>query len=187
MYCIIILQLFSFIYSFRAIVLLFINFNEVSKCLNYSKFFHIILFFIFQLSFNNSHWNSLKLLTNPDLRKLASSLPSVVSASKSENTVKKYKGYFKRFKDWCLNYRLSFLPASVCTVAIYLNYLIQLEVSTSVLNAAYYSIAAKIYCPLRQFSLIFHTFSYKHVAVELTSLTMASPLLAVLAIKYVCV
>ncbi|CAG2217404.1 unnamed protein product [Mytilus edulis] len=59
---------------------------------------------------------------------------------KSENTLKKYKGYFKRFKYWCLKYNLPFLPTTVCTVAIYLNYLIQSGVSTAVLNAAYYSI-----------------------------------------------
>ena len=42
----------------------------------------------------------------------------------------------------------------------------------------------KICCPLRQFSLIFLiTFLYTHVAVELTSLAMALPLLAVLAIS----
>ncbi|CAC5425290.1 unnamed protein product [Mytilus coruscus] len=64
----------------------------------------------------------------------------IVTASKSENTLKKYKGYFKRFKYWCLKYNLSFLPTTVCTVAIYLNYLIQSGVSTAVLNAAYYSI-----------------------------------------------
>ncbi|CAG2214886.1 unnamed protein product [Mytilus edulis] len=90
--------------------------------------------------FKHSHWESLKHFSNPDLKALTVSLCSVVTASKSENTLKKYKGYFKRFKYWCLKYNLPFLPTTVCTVAIYLNYLIQSGVSTAVLNAAYYSI-----------------------------------------------
>ncbi|CAC5425641.1 unnamed protein product [Mytilus coruscus] len=90
--------------------------------------------------FKHSHWESLKQFSNPDLKALTVSLCSVVTASKSENTLNKYKGYFKRFKYWCLKYNLPFLPTTVCTVAIYLNYLIQSGVSTAVLNAAYYSI-----------------------------------------------
>ncbi|CAG2211333.1 unnamed protein product [Mytilus edulis] len=90
--------------------------------------------------FKHSHWESLRHFSNPDLKALTVSLCSVVTASKSENTLKKYKGYFKRFKYWCLKYNLPFLPTTVCTVALYLNYLIQSGVSTAVLNAAYYSI-----------------------------------------------
>ena len=71
---------------------------------------------------------------------MVSSIPDVVYASKCASTNKKYNVYFKKFKDWCLKYNLSSLPASVCTVAVYLNFLIQSEVSVSVLNAAFYAI-----------------------------------------------
>ncbi|CAC5411056.1 unnamed protein product [Mytilus coruscus] len=105
-----------------------------------SIFIHSPLTFNVLFRFKHSHWESLKQFSNPDLKALTVSLCSVVTASKSENTLKKYKGYFKRFKYWCLKYNLPFLPTTVCTVAIYLNYLIQSGVSTAVLNAAYYSI-----------------------------------------------
>ncbi|XP_076078852.1 uncharacterized protein LOC143048868 [Mytilus galloprovincialis] len=84
--------------------------------------------------FKYSHWEFLEHFSNPDLKALTTSLCSVVTASKSENTFKKYKGYFKRFKYWCLKYYLPFMPTTVCTVAFYLNYLIQSGVSTAVLN-----------------------------------------------------
>ena len=92
-----------------------------------------------QPRFNFSHWNHLQNVSNPELHDLVSTIPDVVNASKCSSTIKKYNIYFKKFKDWCSKYGLSFLPASVCTIAIYLNFLIQSEVSVSVLNAAFYA------------------------------------------------
>jgi hypothetical protein len=40
---------------------------------------------------------------------------------------------FNKFKSWCTNYNLCALPASVTTIAVYISYLVQREVSTSVL------------------------------------------------------
>ena len=47
---------------------------------------------------------------------------------------------FNKFKSWCTNYNLCALPASVTTIAVYISYLVQREVSTSVLYSAYYGI-----------------------------------------------
>ena len=93
-----------------------------------------------QLRFNYSHWNDLKSVSNPTLSRLVSQLPSVIKAGKSDNTLKKYDIYFRKFKLWCLDYGLDYLPASITTVALYLTFLIQSNVSTSVLNATFYSL-----------------------------------------------
>ncbi|CAG2214892.1 unnamed protein product [Mytilus edulis] len=75
-----------------------------------------------EFRFKHTQWESLKHFSNPDLKALIVFLCSVVTASKSDNTLKKYKGYFKRFKYWCLKYNLLCLPTTACTVAIYLNF-----------------------------------------------------------------
>lgn len=61
-------------------------------------------------------------------------------SSKSKNTIKVYDYAFKKFNIWCTNYDLCALPSSVANIALYLSYLIQLEVSSSVLQNAYYAI-----------------------------------------------
>ncbi|CAG2200459.1 unnamed protein product [Mytilus edulis] len=90
--------------------------------------------------FQFSYWKDLQSIQNPSLRDFASKLPNIAEASKSKNTVKKYSYAFKRFSVWCSNYDLCPLPASVITVAVYLSFLIQSEVSSSVLNGAFYGI-----------------------------------------------
>ncbi|CAC5364188.1 unnamed protein product [Mytilus coruscus] len=90
--------------------------------------------------FQFSYWKDLQAIQNPSLRDFASKLPNIGEASKSKNTVKKYACAFKRFCVWCANYDLCPLPASVTTVAVYLSFLIQSEVSASVLNCAFYGI-----------------------------------------------
>ena len=93
-----------------------------------------------QIRFNFSHWKDLKSLDNSFLRGLADKLPQVVQSSKSKTTIKTYNYAFKRFSAWCLEYNLCSLPASVSTIAVYLSYLIQREVSTSVFQTAFYAI-----------------------------------------------
>lgn len=67
-------------------------------------------------------------------------MPVIIRASKSEKTLKKYSYGFQKFKVWCTKYNLPFLPATVNSLALYLSFLIQTRVSTSVLNAAFYAI-----------------------------------------------
>jgi hypothetical protein len=90
--------------------------------------------------FKHSYWN--------DLKQLAKQLPTIANSSKSENSIKKYSFAFSKFKSWCTNYNLCALPASVTTIAVYISYLVQREVSTSVVYSAYYGIKwEKIFLP----------------------------------------
>ena len=50
-------------------------------------------------------------------------------------TNKKYDSYFSKFKSWCRQFNLEFLPATASTVTTYLTSLIQSGCSVSVLNA----------------------------------------------------
>ena len=82
----------------------------------------------------------MKQLDNTDLNELAKTLPTIAKSSKSANSIKKYSFVFNKFKSWCTNYNLCALPASVTTIAVYISYLVQREISTSVLYSAYYGI-----------------------------------------------
>ena len=71
---------------------------------------------------------------------LAKHLPSIAEASKGSSTIKSYSYAFKRFRVWWEGYDLLALPASVTTIAIYLSFLIQKEVSKAVFTNAFYAI-----------------------------------------------
>ena len=77
---------------------------------------------------------------HPILGDAARCLPSLVMASRADNTNKKYKLYFDKFSRWCTSLELTPLPASPSIVSIYLSSLVQQRVSTSVLDSAFYSI-----------------------------------------------
>ena len=79
-------------------------------------------------------------LHHPFLGDAARHLPSLVMASRADNTNKKYKLYFEKFSHWCSLHNLTPLPASPSIVSIYLSSLVQQRVSTSVLDSAFYSI-----------------------------------------------
>lgn len=64
----------------------------------------------------------------------------IVKSSKPVSTNNKYDVYFKKFKEWCIENKCSYLPASVSSVAIYLSDLFQQSVSFSVFCAHFYSI-----------------------------------------------
>ena len=48
----------------------------------------------------------------------------IVKSSKADSTNKKYDVYFKKFKEWCIRFKVSYLPASVASVAVYLSGLV---------------------------------------------------------------
>ncbi|XP_052090178.1 uncharacterized protein LOC127726763 [Mytilus californianus] len=68
------------------------------------------------------------------------SIFNIVRSSKAISTNKKYDVYFKKFKEWCVTYKVIPLPASVSSVAVYISGLVQQSVSESVLLAHFYSI-----------------------------------------------
>lgn len=87
------------------------------------------------------HWQDiLKFKQHPQLGVFVNLLPGVIKSAKSNATNQKYDGYFKRFKVWCLQHNFQPLPASVATVSLFLTSLVQQRVSSSVLEAFYYSI-----------------------------------------------
>jgi hypothetical protein len=48
--------------------------------------------------------------------------------------------YFSKFKSWCRQFNLEYLPAKASTVTIYLTSLIQSGCSVSVLNSNFYAV-----------------------------------------------
>ncbi|CAG2228960.1 unnamed protein product [Mytilus edulis] len=79
------------------------------------------------------------------------SIFNIVRSSKAISTNKKYDVYFKKFKEWCMTYKVIPLPASVSSVAVYISGLVQQSVSESVLLAHFYS--SKWY---HDFSLVYN-------------------------------
>lgn len=71
---------------------------------------------------------------------LARQIPSLIDASKSDSTLRKYKTYFSKFQNWCKMYDLDSLPASASTVSLYISFLVQANSSSSVLTATIYAI-----------------------------------------------
>lgn len=86
------------------------------------------------------HWQDILKFKHHQLGVFVNLLPGVIKSAKSNATNQKYDGYFKRFKVWCLQHDLQPLPASVATVSVFLTSLVQQRVSSSVLEAFYYSI-----------------------------------------------
>jgi hypothetical protein len=64
----------------------------------------------------------------------------ILSHGYSQKENKKYDSYFSKFKSWCKQFNLEFLPAKVSTVTIYLTRLIQYDCSVSVLNSNFYAV-----------------------------------------------
>ena len=82
----------------------------------------------------------MKFKKHPQLSTFVNLMPNVIKNAKSAATNRKYDSYFKRFKAWCLQHDFQPLPASVATVSLFLTSQVQQRVSSSVLDAFYYSI-----------------------------------------------
>ena len=68
-------------------------------------------------------WKLLDELDDPELKDLASRLPSTVLHSRADSTVKKYLSAFRRWKAWTATHKLSPLPAKPHEFALYLQHL----------------------------------------------------------------
>ena len=76
-------------------------------------------------------------LQNPELRRLASSLPACASQSKAPRTIDKYSRSFQKFRVWASCFpEITALPTRPLDVALYLEHLIQSDTSSSVLHSA---------------------------------------------------
>ncbi|XP_063436370.1 uncharacterized protein LOC134717808 [Mytilus trossulus] len=88
-----------------------------------------------------TQWKQFEELANDSrFAKIVSALPSIVEASSSKSTVKKYKFYFGKFRIWCSDCQLESSPANSTTVCLYIGSLIQQGVGVSVLESNFYSI-----------------------------------------------
>jgi hypothetical protein len=71
-------------------------------------------------------WKEIHYLSRiPGLHDIALSVMVTVKKRKSDATNKKYDSYFSKFKSWCKQFNLEFLPATASTVNICLTILIQ--------------------------------------------------------------
>ena len=65
-------------------------------------------------------------MEDPELKDLATALPSIVMQGKAPATVRKYSGAFARWKRWASSRQgVPVLPAKPIYVALYLSYLAQ--------------------------------------------------------------
>ena len=65
-------------------------------------------------------WNEIE---DPELKDLASRLPNTILHSCADNTVKKYRGAFRRWKTWAVAHKLIPIPAKLHEFVLYLQYL----------------------------------------------------------------
>ncbi|CAC5423028.1 unnamed protein product [Mytilus coruscus] len=66
---------------------------------------------------DKTKWKQFEKLANDSrFAKIVSALPSIVEASSSKSTVKKYKFYFGKFRLWCSDCQLEFSPATATTL-----------------------------------------------------------------------
>ena len=76
-------------------------------------------------------------LQNPELRRLASSLPARALQSKAPRTIDQYSRSFQKFRVWASGFpEITVLPTRPLDVALYLEHLIQSDASSSVLHSA---------------------------------------------------
>ena len=79
----------------------------------------------------------LQSIEDPELRDLASTLPSIVIPGKAPATIKKYGGAFGRWKRWATDHpKVLVLPAKPMYVALYLSYLAQVAKTPAPLEEA---------------------------------------------------
>ncbi|XP_070543970.1 uncharacterized protein [Ptychodera flava] len=74
-------------------------------------------------------------LQNPDLERLAEKLPIHLIASRSDNTVKKYYSYFKRWDQFIRNKGEISLPGNPVHVALFVTYLLEQNCSPGVISS----------------------------------------------------
>ena len=86
------------------------------------KYVFMVAFFPLDI-FSIGFWPQLKELEDPNLKSLASNLPSTILQCKAISTTRKYFGGFRRWKQWATNHKISVVPAEPCQVALYLQHL----------------------------------------------------------------
>ena len=81
-------------------------------------------------------WTLLNELEDPELKGLASRLPSTILHSRADTTVKKYLGAFKRWKTWAALYNFDAIPAKPHQFVLYLQHLSEVVQSKAAVEEA---------------------------------------------------
>ena len=81
-------------------------------------------------------WQMIQKEEDPDLKRLAKSLPITVLHSRATSSTKKYLGAFKRWKCWAADHKLPVFPAREHHVALYLQHLAESRESKSAAEEA---------------------------------------------------
>ena len=98
-----------------------------------------ILYFAGVLS--QGSWLLLNELEDPELKVLASKLPSTILHSRADSTTRKYLGAFRRWKVWATSHSLASVPAKPHEVALYLQHLAEESGSKSAVEEACHALA----------------------------------------------
>ena len=98
----------------------------------------VVLFFSFPAQGHIVFAQTSSTLQNPELRRLASSLPARALQSKAPRTIDQYSRSFQKFRVWasCFPEIYTALPTRPLDAALYLVHLIQSDTGSSVLHSA---------------------------------------------------
>ena len=91
--------------------------------------------------FSQGSWMLLNDLEDPELKILASKLPSTILHSRADSTTKKYLGAFRRWKTWATSHNLVSIPAKPHEVALYLQHVAEETRSKSATEEACHALA----------------------------------------------
>ena len=110
---------------------------EIIFLFNLSLFKIIVLFFFFSARGDTVFARTSSTLQNPDLKRLASSLPTRSLQSWAPCTTDQYSMSFQKFRVWASCFpEITALPTRPLDVALYLEHLIESDTSSSVFHHA---------------------------------------------------
>ena len=99
--------------------------------------FIVSVFYILYVGvLSQGNWLLLNGPEDPELKELASKLPSTILHSRADSTIKKYLGAFRRWKAWAISHSLIPVPAKPHEVALYLQHLAEESGSKSAVEEA---------------------------------------------------
>lgn len=89
----------------------------------------------------NQKLDSFTIHHKQELMDLAVKVPEVLCAAREASTTAIYRNHFNKFKSWCQQMALGYLPAQDITVGLYMTSIIQSCTSAATINQKYYAIS----------------------------------------------
>ena len=84
-------------------------------------------------------WQCFNELEDPDLKRLAETLPETVLQCRATSTTKKYLGAFRRWKQWAIDHHLNPFPVTEHHLVLYLQHLAEATGSKAAVEEGVYS------------------------------------------------